>query len=67
MNKNKKIKFGFLGLGNVVQSRVGDVFLKELKNCKVVAVFDKDKDKTKKFSNIFRIVFLILKFHAQVI
>ncbi len=54
MNKNKKIKFGFLGLGNVVQSRVGDVFLKELKNCKVVAVFDKDKDKTKKFSNIFK-------------
>ena len=53
MKKNKKIKFGLLGLGNVVQGRVKNLFTKELKNCSVKAVFDKDKKKIKEFSKYF--------------
>ena len=43
MNKNKKIKFGLLGLGNVVRGRVKNIFANELKNGSIEAVFDKDK------------------------
>ncbi len=49
----KKIKFGFLGLGTVVKIKVADVFLKELKNVNVSAVFDKNKKKVIEYSKIF--------------
>ena len=47
------IKFGILGLGRVVEKRVFSVFSKELKGGKVVAVFDKNKKKNKKFALLF--------------
>ena len=54
MTKNKKIKFGLLGLGNVVRGRVKNIFANELKNSSVEAVFDKDKKKVKEYSKYFR-------------
>ena len=39
------IKFGILGLGRVIENRVYKVFKNELKNSKVVSVFDKDQKK----------------------
>ena len=56
MKKNKAIKFGILGLGRVVDIRVARVFLNnEVKNSKVVAVYDKDKKKNIKFSKLFNL------------
>lgn len=49
----KKVKFGILGLGRVVDYRVAKVFKQELKNSEVIAVCDKDKIKINKFRNIF--------------
>ena len=42
-----KVKFGIIGLGRVVEKRVASVFLKEVKNAKVVAVYDIDRKKFK--------------------
>ena len=39
------ITFGLLGLGRVIEKRVANVFLKELNNSKVIAVFDKNRKK----------------------
>ena len=50
---NKTVNFGLLGLGRVVDKRVAEVFLKELRNAKIKNIFDKDKKKTKKFKKIF--------------
>ena len=47
------IKFGILGLGRVVKSRIFDVFKKEVKKASVIAVYDKDKRKNFKFSKYF--------------
>jgi len=55
MKFRKKLKFGILGLGRVVESRVAKVFKNEIKNSKVVAVYDKDKKKNKKFAKFFNI------------
>ena len=46
------IKFGILGLGRVVKSRIFDVFKKEVKKASVIAVYDKDKSKNFKFSKL---------------
>ena len=43
--KKKLIKFGILGLGKVVEIRISKVFKNEVKNSKVVAVYDKNKKK----------------------
>ena len=51
--KKKKINFGLLGLGRVVEKRIVDVFKKELNNSKIISVFDKDKKKNKFYSNLF--------------
>ena len=51
----KKIKFGILGLGRVVENRVFKVFKNELKNSKVVSVFDKDNKKNLKFTKLFNL------------
>ena len=53
--KKKLIKFGILGLGKVVEIRISKVFKNEVKNSKVVAVYDKNKKKNKKFSKFFNI------------
>ena len=58
MKKNKDIKFGLLGLGTVVKLRVFNLFNNELKNIKVISVFDNDKRKTLEYSK---------KFNCQVI
>ncbi len=50
---NKTVNFGLLGLGRVVEKRVAEVFLKELRNAKIKNIFDKDKKKIKKFKKIF--------------
>ena len=50
MKKNKIVKFGLLGLGAVVKNRVFKLFSSELKDSKVVCVFDKDKAKTLEYS-----------------
>ena len=55
MKKNIMIKFGILGLGRVVNSRIFDVFKKEVKKASVIAVYDKDKRKNFKFSKSFKI------------
>ena len=52
-NKNIMIKFGILGLGRIVKSRIYDVFKKEVKKTCVIAVYDKDKRKNFKFSKYF--------------
>ena len=54
---NKKIKFGIIGLGRVIEKRVANVFLKEVKNAKVVAVYDKNKRKNLKYSKVFKCKF----------
>ena len=53
MKKNKDIKFGLLGLGTVVKLRVFNLFNNELKNIKVISVFDNDKRKTLEYSKKF--------------
>ncbi len=52
----KKIKFGILGLGRVVDFRVAKMFLNELKNSKVTAICDKNKNKVAKFKKKFNCV-----------
>ena len=54
-NKKKLIKFGILGLGRVVDIRLAKVFKNEVTNSKIVAVYDKNKKKNKKFSKFFNI------------
>lgn len=51
----KKVNFGILGLGRVVENRVFKVFKNELKNSKVVSVFDKNKKKNEKYSKLFSV------------
>ena len=51
--KNNYVNFGILGLGRVVEKRVANVFLKELKGSKVKNIFDINKSKKKKFQKIF--------------
>ena len=51
----KNIKFGILGLGRVIENRVYKVFKNELKNSKVVSVFDKDQKKNSKYSKLFNL------------
>ena len=49
----KTVKFGIFGLGRVVENRVYSVFVSEITNSKVVAVFDKNPKKNVKFSSMF--------------
>tara|TARA_Y100000590_G_scaffold462982_1_gene628551 strand:- start:70 stop:1116 length:1047 start_codon:yes stop_codon:yes gene_type:complete len=49
------VRFGILGLGRVVKSRVCNVFKKEVKGAQVVSVYDKDKKKNLKFSKYFKV------------
>ena len=51
--KNNYVNFGILGLGRVVEKRVANVFLKELKGSKVTNIFDINLSKKKKFQKIF--------------
>ena len=51
----KNIKFGILGLGRVIENRVYKVFKNELKNSKVISVFDKDQKKNSKYSKLFNL------------
>ena len=51
----KNIKFGILGLGRVVENRVYKVFNKELKNSKIVSVFDKNINKNEKYSKLLKL------------
>ena len=51
----KNIKFGILGLGRVIENRVYKVFKNELKNSKIVSVFDKNKKKNEKYSKLFKL------------
>ena len=44
-NNQKTVKFGIFGLGRVVEKRVYSVFVSEITNSKVVAVFDKNPKK----------------------
>ena len=55
IDMKKNIKFGILGLGRVVENRVFKVFKNELKNSKVVSVFDKNNKKNEKYSKLFRL------------
>lgn len=55
MNMKKNIKFGILGLGRVIENRVYKVFKNELKNSKVISVFDKDKKKNLKYCKLFKV------------
>ena len=48
------ITFGLLGLGRVIEKRVANVFLKELSNSKVIAVFDRNRKKNNFFSKLFK-------------
>tara|TARA_B100000989_G_scaffold288333_1_gene258929 strand:+ start:68 stop:439 length:372 start_codon:yes stop_codon:yes gene_type:complete len=48
------ITFGLLGLGRVIEKRVANVFLKELNNSKVIAVFDTNRKKNNFFSKLFK-------------
>ena len=52
-NNQKTVKFGIFGLGRVVEKRVYSVFVSEITNSKVVAVFDKNPKKNVKFSSMF--------------
>jgi len=52
--KKKYLRLGLLGLGTLVEKRLFDVFTKELKNIKIIRVFDKDKKKTFKYSKLFK-------------
>ena len=49
------VKFGLLGLGRVVKSRVSSVFKNEINYSKVVAVYDKNKHKNEKFTKFFKV------------
>ena len=49
------VRFGILGLGRVVKSRLCNVFKKEVKGAQVVSVYDKDKKKNLKFSKYFKV------------
>ena len=53
----KKIKFGILGLGRVIEKRLVDVFKHEVTDAEVSAVFDNNLKKNKKFSKIFKCKF----------
>ena len=55
INMKKNIKFGILGLGRVVENRVFKVFKNELRNSKIVSVFDKNKKKNEKYSKLFKL------------
>jgi predicted dehydrogenase len=55
IDMKKNIKFGILGLGRVIENRVFKVFKNELKNSKIVTVFDKNKEKNEKYSSIFKV------------
>ena len=55
MKKNNIVKFGLLGLGRVVENRVYKVFQNELKNSKIVSVFDKNDKKNEKYSKLFNL------------
>jgi predicted dehydrogenase len=55
MKKNNIVKFGLLGLGRVVENRVYRVFKNELKNSKIVSVFDKNNKKNEKYSKLFNL------------
>ena len=55
INMKKNIKFGILGLGRVVENRVYKIFKKELKNSKIVSVFDKNNKKNEKYSKLLRL------------
>ena len=57
MKKRDSIKFGLLGLGTVVKARVSNVFLKEIKNAKISAVYDKDRNKNKEYTKKFKCKF----------
>ncbi len=48
----KSVKFGLLGLGRVVDSRILDMFNNELKQATVTAFYDKNKDKKNKVQKI---------------
>ena len=48
----KSVKFGLLGLGRVVDSRILDMFNNELKRATVTAFYDKNKDKKNKVQKI---------------
>ena len=52
----KKIIFGILGLGRVVEKRLLKVFLSEIRNSEVKIVFDKNKNKSKSFSRQFKCI-----------
>lgn len=54
-NMKKNIKFGILGLGRVIENRIYKVFKNELKNSKIVSVFDKNKKKNEKYSKLFKL------------
>ena len=53
MKKRKKILFGILGLGRVVDIRLSNLFKYELKNAQVNSVYDIDNEKKKKFKKYF--------------
>ena len=50
--KMKTVKFGLLGLGRVVKTRIVKMFKNELKGAKVLSVYDKDKKKRGSWKNI---------------
>ncbi len=54
MKKDNIVKFGLLGLGTVVKTRVLKLFKKELNDSIVVSVFDKDKKKNHEYSKEFK-------------
>ena len=45
MKFNKKIKFGILGLGRVIEKRIAKVFKKQLTNSEISTIFDNEKEK----------------------
>ena len=53
MANNKKILFGILGLGRVVEIRLSKLFKYELRNARVNYVYDLDDKKKKKLKRIF--------------
>lgn len=49
----KKLRIGLLGLGTIVKDRFINLFLNELKNTEIAAVFDLNKKKNYYYSKIF--------------
>ena len=49
----KSVKFGLLGLGRVVNSRILDMFNNEIKRATVTAFYDKNRDKINKVQKNF--------------